>query len=307
MFLIYLAVIVNLIVFSEASKCHMNSVGGSVCTLNPKDFNPSQVGIADVEVTCKVNYLESMSKSEVTKYLSSPKRMVEIIIGPDGYYLLDGHHLSKAVNDADIKDDLKEIYCLVRDNWSGFTMDEFWYNMIFNNYAWLYDEKGYAPISPEIFPQKLDDMLNDPYRTLAWLVCDAGGFAKNGTPFEDFLWANYFRTNLPLTSFSEIKQAYKEHSKFGNMVHGVQQFFTWCEVNPYSPECLPDQVGTLQKLLPLALELAASPSSKSMPGFGSGTVAPPKCGPNVTNEILQDYFMKKGIPIVFHEEDDDEI
>jgi hypothetical protein len=39
-------------------------------------------------------------------------------------------------------------------------------------------------------------MQNDPYRSLAGLVRVAGGYAKDLTPFSEFLWADFFRPRI---------------------------------------------------------------------------------------------------------------
>lgn len=40
--------------------------------------------------------------------------------------------------------------------------------MIEADYAWLYDGKGLQPIPPEFIPP-VDQLLDDPYRSLAWM------------------------------------------------------------------------------------------------------------------------------------------
>ena len=47
--------------------------------------------------------------------------------------------------------------------------------MVDTDSVWLYDEKGNQPINPYLIPPSLDFTLNDPYRSLAWLVRHAGG------------------------------------------------------------------------------------------------------------------------------------
>jgi hypothetical protein len=45
-------------------------------------------------------------------------------------------------------------------------------------------------------PQRLAQLKDDPYRSLAGLVRNAGGFAKEQSPFVEFLWADYFRPRV---------------------------------------------------------------------------------------------------------------
>jgi len=57
--------------------------------------------------------------------------------------------------------------------------------MVENNYVWLYDEKGYQPVNP-MFLSTIERCVNDPYRTLAWLVRRSGGY--------------FFRANIPFNT-----------------------------------------------------------------------------------------------------------
>jgi len=204
-----------------------------------------------------------------------------IVIGDDGYFILDGHHFSIAVYEADIDDDLRYVYATVENNYKSLSTDDFWSKLVDNNYVWLFDQKGFGPISPRIFPTKLDEMLNDPFRALAWMVCDAGGFGKIGAPFEDFVWANFFRSQIPLTSISEAyaNNILKESSKNNTVPSYLKSSsFTWCEVDPYSKNCLPDESEALEFALPIAMGLANSSAAELLPGYKQGFIDPPKCG-----------------------------
>ena len=41
-------------------------------------------------------------------------------------------------------------------------------------------------------------LLDDPYRSLAGYVRNAGGFDKTPTAFAEFLWADFFRTRVTI-------------------------------------------------------------------------------------------------------------
>jgi hypothetical protein len=40
------------------------------------------------------------------------------------------------------------------------------------------------------------DLVDDPFRSLAGELRRAGGFAKDTTPFSEFLWADFFRRRV---------------------------------------------------------------------------------------------------------------
>ena len=54
-------------------------------------------------------------------------------------------------------------------------------------------------------PKKLQDMADDPYRSLAASVEERGGFSKPDEPFFEFLWANHFRNHV---AASLVKRKY---------------------------------------------------------------------------------------------------
>jgi hypothetical protein len=67
--------------------------------------------------------------------------------------------------------------------------------MEFHQWAHLYSETG-KRISHQQLPSHVSALKDDPYRSLAGLARKAGAFAKDVTPFSEFLWADYFRTRI---------------------------------------------------------------------------------------------------------------
>ena len=47
-------------------------------------------------------------------------------------------------------------------------------------------------------PTRIKDLVDDPYRSLAGFLRAAGGYAKDTSPFAEFLWADYLRPHIPL-------------------------------------------------------------------------------------------------------------
>jgi hypothetical protein len=45
-------------------------------------------------------------------------------------------------------------------------------------------------------PKSVDKLIDDPFRSLAGELRRAGGFAKDTTPFSEFLWAEFLRRRL---------------------------------------------------------------------------------------------------------------
>jgi hypothetical protein len=48
----------------------------------------------------------------------------------------------------------------------------------------------------EDIPGSIEDLKDDPYRSLAGDLRHAGGYAKDLTPFSEFLWADFLRARI---------------------------------------------------------------------------------------------------------------
>ena len=45
-------------------------------------------------------------------------------------------------------------------------------------------------------PTSVDDLIDDPFRSLAGAVKRAGGYAKDRSPFSEFRWADFLRCRI---------------------------------------------------------------------------------------------------------------
>jgi hypothetical protein len=45
-------------------------------------------------------------------------------------------------------------------------------------------------------PETIDDLEDDPFRSLAGALKRAGGFAKDKTPFSEFKWSDFLRRRI---------------------------------------------------------------------------------------------------------------
>ena len=55
-----------------------------------------------------------------------------------------------------------------------------------------FDEDGKRRAYSDI-PKSIEDMKDDPFRSLAGALRRKGGYAKDTTPFSEFLWADFLR------------------------------------------------------------------------------------------------------------------
>ena len=80
-------------------------------------------------------------------------------------------------------------------NLSKLEPDAFWF--VLDNHNWMhpFDDKGRRRGYQDI-PKSVTALVDDPFRSLAGELRRAGGFAKDTTPFSEFLWADFLRRRI---------------------------------------------------------------------------------------------------------------
>jgi hypothetical protein len=161
--------------------------------LNPvpiADLRPTQITVGYREVAEKRRAWREKSDSKGSEYLG--RHMVPVVQGPkDRYYVVDHHHLCRALLEEDVKDVLVDVLVDLR----SLKGEEFWLYLDHRALCHPYDRAGERVGYDEI-PKKIGDLPDDPYRSLAGELRRAGGFAKDITPFSEFIWANYLRRRV---------------------------------------------------------------------------------------------------------------
>ena len=154
------------------------------------ELHPTQITVGMHEVKAKRKRWREESKKKGEKFLGT--HMVPVILGPkDLHYVIDHHHLARARHDEGVKD----VLCTVVANLTKLDRDTFWFVLDCHNWMHPFDadgrRRGYKAI-----PGHVRDLVDDPYRSLAGELRRAGGFAKDTTPFSEFLWADFFRSRI---------------------------------------------------------------------------------------------------------------
>jgi len=155
-------------------------------------LRPTQmtVGMREVKEKRK-RWREHKSEKKRAELLG--KHMIPVVLGPDErYYVVDHHHLARALHEEGVKD----ILVTVIGNLSMVERDAFWGVMDNKRWVYPYDSKGERRHFKDI-PKSVADLKDDPFRSLAGELRRAGGFAKDTTPFSEFLWADFLRRRLP--------------------------------------------------------------------------------------------------------------
>ena len=164
-----------------------------------KDLSPTQFATGRAEVLYKAG---RMAK----KFAGNPDKLhdylllrpVPVVKRGDRFYLVDHHHLVRALYEAlnDKVGDQLAVYVRVMFDGSSLSEVHFWKAMFERKYVYLFADNGGGPKPPETLPGHIRDLGFDPYRSLAWLVRDHHGYMKNDKPFSEFRWANFFRTRI---------------------------------------------------------------------------------------------------------------
>ena len=118
--------------------------------------------------------------------------MIPVIMGPkERLYVIDHHHLARAL----LEEGVKDVLVTVVANLKRLEPDSFWFVM--DNRDWLhpFDDQGKRRGYEEL-PKSIADLVDDPFRSLAGELRHLGGFAKDTTPFSEFLWADFLRRRL---------------------------------------------------------------------------------------------------------------
>jgi hypothetical protein len=172
------------------------------------ELRPTQitVGMREVEGKRK-RWRERTAKSDekAAKFLG--RHMMPVILGPqDQHFIIDHHHLSRAL----LEEGEQEVLVTVVADLSRLDKDEFW--IFVDNRGWLhpFDQTG-RRLGTDKLPKTVAQLVDDPYRSLAGELRRMGGFAKDTTPFSEFLWADFLRRRVDLQVVkSDFEQALEQ-------------------------------------------------------------------------------------------------
>lgn len=156
------------------------------------DLRPTQLTVGMREVRAKRLAWRERRVEQFEQYLSA--HMVPAVVGPGGKrYLIDHHHLTLAL----FKEGVESVFVSIVADFSRLDEDAFWNLMDFRGWTHPFDTKGRRQSWKDL-PKSVDRLEDDPYRSLAGELRNIGGFAKDTTPFSEFVWADFFRRRIAL-------------------------------------------------------------------------------------------------------------
>jgi hypothetical protein len=159
-------------------------------TVGVSDLFPTQVTVGMREVEIKRRKWREQPNDKAANYLNTNR--IPVILGPDAHhYIIDRHHLTLALHDEGVREVPVAIVADMRESDFG----EFWTTLESRGWTHPFDDKGRRRPYDNM-PTSVDDLIDDPFRSLAGAVKRAGGYAKDRSPFSEFRWADFLRERI---------------------------------------------------------------------------------------------------------------
>ncbi len=153
-------------------------------------LRPTQITVGMQEVKEKRKRLRQRGPKKIGNFLGD--HLIPVILGPKKrHYVIDHHHLALSLHEEGVKNVLVTVVA----DLSELEPDDFW--LVLDHHSWVhpYDENGRRRDFAKI-PKSIDKLKDDPFRSLAGELRRVGGFAKDTTPFSEFLWADFLRRRM---------------------------------------------------------------------------------------------------------------
>jgi hypothetical protein len=155
-----------------------------------KDLRPTQITVGRREVEEMRTRWRARSGKKSRDFLG--EHLVPVVLGPKNHhYITDHHHLCLALHE----EKQKMVLVTVIADLGKLHRDAF---LIFlDNRGWMhpFDEHGHRKAYDDI-PKSVEELKDDPFRSLAGALRRKGSFAKDTTPFSEFLWADFLRRRM---------------------------------------------------------------------------------------------------------------
>lgn len=236
----------NKALFTYLSRLEPASPKGSLTSSRIGDLRPTQNAVGMDEVEAKTKKIEAMSAERLDDYLL--QRPIPVVIGNDGTYMIDHHHLARALWDADKR--TISVPTVVVENWKPLDGDRFWKAMARRNWLYPFAGMGSGPQNPSALKPHVKKLENDLYRSLSWYVRKGYGYIKDpANPiFAEFKWASFFRSRVIFWD------------ALLNWPADRLVDMTLADIREKEP-------GELDEMTAYALYLASSPEARGLPGF----------------------------------------
>ncbi len=155
-------------------------------------LKPTQITVGRLQVKHKRARLRQLEKRPCELVDFILEHPIRVVLGPNKKaYVIDRHHLALAL----LEERFETAPMDVEEDFSQLSKTAFWNKMQALNFVHPYDANGKRRSLTHI-PKKLEALEDNPYRSLAGFVREAGGFSKVTTPYAEFLWADFYRKHI---------------------------------------------------------------------------------------------------------------
>jgi hypothetical protein len=153
-------------------------------------IRPTQMTVGMGEVARKRLQWQGHIERDGPEFLG--RHMIPVVLGPkERHWMIDHHHLALALHQEGVSHVLVNIVADLHD----LKRESFLAFMDSKNWLHPYDAKGERQTAGKL-PRHVSGLTDDPYRSLAGALRRAGGYAKDATPYSEFLWANFLRRRI---------------------------------------------------------------------------------------------------------------
>ena len=153
-------------------------------------LRPTQMTVGMREVEAKRRHWRAEQGEKAGEFLGT--HMIPVVVGPGSRrYIIDHHHLALALH----REGVKEVLVTVIADLGKLDRESFWFYLDNRDLMHPYDADGVRRLYEDL-PKSVEGLADDPFRSLAGELRQAGGYSKETTPFSEFLWADFLRRRL---------------------------------------------------------------------------------------------------------------
>jgi hypothetical protein len=190
-------------------------------------LRPTQMTVGMREVEEKRKVWRERGAKDREQFLAA--HMIPVILGPEKLpFIIDHHHLARALHE----EGEKNVFVTIVADYHKLDEGAFWTVLDFRAWTHPYDAKGRRHDFSEL-PKSVEKLKDDPFRSLAGELRQTGGYAKDTTPFSEFLWADFLRRRIKLKAvekdFSGALEIAMEFAKSTD----AEYLPGWCGPHPW--------------------------------------------------------------------------
>ena len=153
-------------------------------------LRPTQMTVGMREVIAKRKAWRAHDPKKRVEFLRH--HMIPVILGPGKqHFVIDHHHLARALYDEGQKD----VFVIIVSDLHKLDEGAFWTVLDFRAWTHPYDARGKRRDFADL-PKSVKGLKDDPFRSLAGELRLLGGYAKDTTPFSEFLWGDFLRRRI---------------------------------------------------------------------------------------------------------------